>query len=83
MYFRFYNNGLLFLSDDKNKMNLEQQLMTAKDKSSSLIFYNNKFLRELSDIEEVHIDGTFKMTPRIPEVYQLLTLIAVINDEVC
>ena len=32
--------------------------------------------------EEVQIDGTFKMTPRISEVYQLLTLIAVI-DEVC
>ena len=82
-YFGFWINNLLLSGDDKNKINWEQQLVMAKDKSSSLIFYNNKFLHKLSDIEEVHIDDTFKMTPKIPEMYQLLRLISVINDEVC
>ena len=61
---------------------LQATLVEAVDMSRSLLFYNNDLLVNIKNTMEIHIDGTFKSRPRVPEVYQLLTFIAMKSDEV-
>lgn len=45
--------------------------------NKSVIFSSPTFCRNLAECPEMHLDGTFKIVPRQPAAYQLLTVMVI------
>lgn len=51
-------------------------------KVQSLVSYDEDFVRKLPTIDHILADATFDSVPRIPGVYQLLTIMTFVNGKV-
>lgn len=63
--------------------NLGVTCIRAADGSVVVVFADQLFLNTLQGVEELHVDGTFKVCPRKPsDIYQLVTIMARVRGEV-
>lgn len=51
-----------------------RRILKASDGSLTVVFANEQFVSSMSNSVVVHVDATFKVVPRHPESYQLLTV---------
>lgn len=62
--------------------NLEVTCIRAADGSLVVIFADRELLLRLHGVEELHVDGTFKVCPRKPsDIYQLVTIMTRVRGE--
>lgn len=52
------------------------------DVGTSVVFASPHFLEKVQCARELHIDGTFKVTPRAPKCFQLVTIMTVHYNQV-
>lgn len=56
---------------------------TKKHRSKHHVFFADKeHLEKLGSITDTQIDGTFKTCPSMPGIYQLVTIMTTINNQV-
>lgn len=54
---------------------------TRGKKVSSTISYDEDFVKNLPPVEHIFVDATFDSVPKIPGVYQLLTIMTFVNGK--